>query len=452
MKKNIFIFIAGVITSFVVMAFILSGYLVPIMFYRDVESKFDGNADSQEMLEHTLSGITSGFGDPHTAYIPKEQVEQFNQALDTTYEGIGVMYSIDNPKGTAQITKVMPNSPASQQNIYPGDMIMKVNDVPVDATNVEDLTSMIKADKTVKLELYRPSTTETIFVEMQLAEYVNDSVESQVFYENGQTIGYIKILSFSDTTEVEFAQHLEALEAQGIDKLIIDVRDNGGGELQAVEAICNLIVPNTKPYLIIKEGDEVVDTYTSTLETPKEYEIIGIQNENTASASEILMGALKEVNGSTIIGTTSYGKGSVQRVYPVSSTGGAVKITVQHWFTPDGNSIDEVGIEPTIVVENTGDMIPVEPIVLNENLNLGTTGTQVRQVNYYLHLLGYDVDTESNTYNSKTQSAVMQFQADNGLNTTGEVDILTAKVLYENASLVINTPENDPQLEYAMGV
>jgi len=397
MKKNIIIFIGGVITSFIVMAFILSGYLVPIMFYRDIDSKFDGNPDSQEMLEYTLSGIASGFGDPHTSYIPKEQVDQFNQALDTTYEGIGVMYTIDNTKGSAQITKVMPNSPASQQNIYPGDMIMKVNEIPVDVTNVEDLTTMIKANKTVKLELYRPSTDETINIEMELAEYVNDSVESEIFYENDQTIGYIKILSFSDTTEIEFAEHLAALEAQGIDKLIIDVRDNGGGELQAVEEICNLIVPNTKPYLIIKEGDDVVDSYTSMLETPKDYEIIGIQNENTASASEILMGALKEVNGSTIIGTTSYGKGCVQRVYPVASTGGAVKITVQHWFTPDGNSIDEVGIEPTIVVENTSEMIPVEPIVLNNNLTIGSTGTQVRQVNYYLNLLGYDVDVESKT-------------------------------------------------------
>lgn len=452
MKKNILIFIGGVITSFVVMAFVLSGYLVPIMFYRDVESKFDGTMDSQVMLESILSGITSGFGDPHTAYIPKEQVDQFNQALDTTYEGIGVMYSIDKTKGTAQITKVMPNSPASQENIYPGDMIMKVNDVPVDTTNVEDLTSMIKTNKVVKLETYRPSTGETINIEMELAKYVNDSVQSQVFNENGQTIGYIKILSFSDTTEVEFAQHLSALEAQGIDKLIIDVRDNGGGELQAVQEICNLIVPNTKPYLITKEGGEVVETFTSTLETPKEYEIIGIQNENTASASEILMGALKEVNGSTIIGTTSYGKGSVQRVYPVSSTGGAVKITVQHWFTPDGNSIDEVGIEPTIVVENTTDMIGVEPIVLNENLVNGSTGTQVRQVNYYLHLLGYDVDTQSNTYNDKTEVAVNQFQADNNLNPTGIVDVMTAKLIYEKALSQMHTPENDPQLKYAMGV
>ncbi|MGL5021508.1 MAG: S41 family peptidase [Mycoplasmatales bacterium] len=451
MRKNLLIFISGILVTLFVVVLIGFNFIVPIKYYISVNSKFDGSFEKSTMLEKTLEGITNGFGDPHTSYIPKSELEKFNQSLNTSYQGIGIIYNVNEELGSAQVTKVMAGSPASQQDFYPGDFVKVVNGIVVDNTNVKDLSSMIKENKDVTLQLYRPSTEQTIDISMQQDSYVTDSVYSRTYNEGDNLIGYIQIISFSNTTADEFEKHLTELENKGMKKLIIDVRDDGGGELNAVEKICDLIVANTKPYLIIKENDKIVDQKTSKLQTPKEYEIIGLQNGNTASASEILMGAIKEINGSQIIGNKSYGKGSVQRIYPVVETGGAVKITIQHWFSPDGNSIDKVGIEPTKNINLEDTYIPVEPIVINEKLSLGYSGALIRQLNYYLYVNGYSVDKNSYTFSNDTKNAVQQLQADNGLEVTGIIDVQTAKVVYERALINVKNPVYDAQLSAAIG-
>ena len=297
MRKNFLVFISGVLTTLFVVILIGFNFLVPIKYYISVNSKIDGTFEKSNMLESTLEGITNGFGDPHTSYIPKSELEKFSQALNTSYQGIGIVYSINEELGTAQVTKVMSGSPASQQDFYPGDFVKVVNGVDVDQTNVNDLSSMIKENKDVTLQLYRPSTQQTIDISMQQDSYITDSVFSRTYNEDDNLIGYIKIASFSNTTAEEFEKHLIELENKGMKKLIIDVRDDGGGELNAVEKISDLIVPDTKPYLIIKQNDKIVDEKTSKLEKAKDYEIIGLQNGNTASGFETLMGTMKEMNG-----------------------------------------------------------------------------------------------------------------------------------------------------------
>lgn len=455
MKKHLYLVLAFALGVVITLLITSSGvFFQASRFENFVARHYDGEYDEQVMQESVYAGIATGFGDPHTAYIPSEEVDSFSQSLDTSYEGIGIMYNIDEKEGTAQVTEVKSNGPAASSNIKPGDYIKTINGEAVSVENVNSVTEMVKANDTVTLEMYRPSTATTYTETITLAEYTEPSITYTMYHEGEQNIGYIDINSFSNTTDEEFAEALIKLEEQEMSKLIIDVRDNGGGELESVVNICNLIIPNTKPYLTTKTGDTVKSEYTSTLETPKSYEIIGLQNSNSASASEILMGALKYVNGSEIIGQTSYGKGSVQSIYPVNSTGGAVKITVEHWYTGDGSSIDGTGIEPTIKIEDSvaKTVLPVIPIVLEQNLVEGSTSTQALQVNYYLYVNGYDTDYNSNTYNSKTVEAVKAFQADNNLEVTGIVDIVTAEKLYNEALKNCHNFEVDPYMQAALEI
>lgn len=456
MKKNLKPFLLGagssLLVCIIIVALTVGSVFQYISYYAVITNQYDGEVNADTMHESILAGITDGLGDIHSSYISKDDVENFNQSLNTSYQGIGIRYEPNDVTGVAKIVNVLRNGPASEEDIYPGDIITEVNDEPITPENVGDLSNMIKANRDVHLVIYRPSIDADIIIDMQQNSYQEPSVHHNIIDSNdNQIIGYIKIDSFSNTTSQEFEDALLDLEESNITKLIIDVRNNGGGELSAVIDICNLIVPQDKPFLITKEDGKVIEEYISSLEEAKPYEIVGIQNERTASASEILMGAIKEINGSEIIGTTSYGKGSVQRLFPVIHTGGKTKITIQHWFTPNDNTIDSVGISPTIEIDSS-ELLYIVPFILDQELSLGLESKDVKQLNYYLNIIGYDVDSDSNVFSNKTYNALVAFQKSKGLNPTGILDVKTAHILYRETQAKYVNPAFNPMIEAAIGV
>ncbi len=441
MKKNILYALLGSVITLILMSIIFHNEIKYSLFYSYVTHKYDGEYDKTEMKESIYSGIVSGLGDKHSQFIPSSYLETFDQSLSTKYDGIGVEILTSESEPYITITKVIDGGAASEENIYPGDQITKINGEKVTADNATDAPDMIKSKPKVELELYRPSTGKTIKINTSGKSYSSPSVHASVISQGNKKNGLIKIDSFASTTGAEFETALEQVEAKNIDKLIIDLRDNPGGELDQLVAVANQIIPNTKPYLTTKRHGKVVKEYTSTLKKAKDYPIIVLQNENTASAAEILSAALKEVNGSEVFGTTSYGKGSVQRVFDLNSLNAAMKITIEHWYTPDGEQIDNKGIEPTTEIKDKS--FDVEPIVLTDKLKQGDSGKNVAIVKKYLKMIGYNQTIDNAKFDQETENNVKLLQKENDLNETGVVDVKTAKVLYDLACDVRYHPSND---------
>lgn len=441
MKKYIYGIIMGFVFTSLLFVIFFNDVIKYKYAYEFITHHYDGTIDKSEMEESILSGIVDGLGDEHSMYFGSENSDKFKQALTTSYEGLGIRVSIAKKEPYVTITEVMANGAASTENIYAGDLIKAVNGEPITEKNAEKVTELIKAKKEINLELYRPSTQETIQINTLSKKYTTPSVHDSLINYNGKKQAYIKIDTFIDTTGEEFAKSLNKLEKQGFDQLTIDLRDNPGGNLSTLTSIADLIVNSDKPYLSTKRGDKVVDTYTSNLSKNKDYPIVVLQNENTASAAEILASALQEINGATLIGTTTYGKGSVQRMYTIPLTDTILKLTIEHWYTANDEQIDKVGIKPDIELEDK--TYDVYQIPLEEKIKLDNQTIQAFLSKIYLSLLGYEEDLSSYTFDQESVENLKDFQKENELAITGEVDVKTAFKLYQEASKVKATPKND---------
>ncbi len=445
MKKYLGGVIIGIIITIVPIVFFFGNALKYSMFYDFVVNKYDGEVDAQKMEESIYAGIVNGLGDKHSQYISSDYLDDFEQSLSTSYEGIGVMIQVSESEPYVTVTQVLDGGAASTENIRVGDQILAVNDEKITKDNAKNVSDLIKSKPEVNLDLYRPSTDEKINIKTKGKAFTSPSVHASVITQGEQKNGLIKIDSFSSTTGEEFTQSLAEIESKGIDKLVIDLRDNPGGELSQLEIVADAIVPGERPYLITKKDGKVVKEYSSTLKEAKDYPIAVLQNQNTASAAEILSAALKEINGSEIYGSQSYGKGSVQQVFNTPVSDAAMKVTIEHWYSPDENKIDGIGVAPT--VEMKDDKINVMPIILQKDLKAGDQGNQIIQLKTYLKMIGYDVDPENSIFDAKTTSAVKDIQTKANLEVNGIVDLDTADIIYEKADDVRYHPKNDTMIK-----
>ncbi len=308
--------------------------------------------DISAMEEMAVKGYVEGLNEPYTHYYTAEEFEEYISAVEDSYVGIGVVISIDEEAGKIIVVAPVENSPAYMAGILPGDYILEVDGTPYSAEEMNECVSAIKSGKegtNVNIKIERGGQTMDINVERR--EISNESVDSKMLDNN---IGYVRITAFntsddksSETTYTEFVSAVEELKSQGMQKMIIDLRDNPGGVLDVVCDIADYLLP------------EGIITYTETKDGKREeyrsdaseYNIpmAVIINKNSASASEILTGALKDYDRAEIIGETSYGKGIVQSVYPFMD-GSGMSMTIAKYYSPNGICIHGVGIEPDYAV------------------------------------------------------------------------------------------------------
>lgn len=440
-------FLSGVLVTIFVFLFLNSS--TKFSYYRNtIVSQYDGVVDPDKMQAEIYRGITNGLDDPHSQYFSEEEFEQFSNQLNTGYLGVGFgIYQKET--GEIIVSSVSEESPAQKAGIYPGDVINVVDEEEIDDETTDEIIELIKDDKATTLEIYRPSTNEKLTFELTLVEIPNETIRSEIITRNGTNYGLIQIESFAEDTAIDFEDALTELEKQNIQGLIIDLRDNGGGYLEAVEAIMNLIVVNDKPAVTTKKEDKEIDSFTTELSEAKSYPITVVQNSNSASASEILAGALLENNDVEIVGQTSYGKGSVQTEIPVSG-GGYAKITTAHWYTPDGNIIDGVGIEPTIPIsdEDTiiyGQQVPLDLMLVEDNISIAS-----QQLNADLYMMGYETDPQSTQYTEQTTLSLHQYQSDNNMDQTDGVNSVLMEEIVQDTKELGAVSGNDLYIEEAL--
>lgn len=309
--------------------------------YNNILNSYVEKVDEKELTNAAIKGMYNYLGDPYTSYLDKDSTDNLMDRLKGEYKGIGVEITT-NESGTVVMT-VFENSPAEEAGIMVGDIITKVKGVDVNGKTTSEVSNMIKSTNgNVEIEVNRGGITKTLTLKVSTV-----SIKSVVKNKYDKT-GYLRIETFSNTTYKQFKESLETLEKDGIENLIVDVRNNGGGFLNSAVEIAELFVEKGKPIYGLQTKDKK-EMYKDTTKEKRDYKVMVLINGGSASASEVLAAALKESYGATLLGTKSYGKGTVQDTSELES-GGMIKYTTAYWLTPKGVTINEKGLTPDIEV------------------------------------------------------------------------------------------------------
>lgn len=331
--------------------------------YDAINTNYYGEVDKTKLIDGAIDGMSRVLGDPYTAYMNKSETDTFNIRLQGEYKGIGVaMLRVDD--GVA-ITNIFPNSPADKVGMKIGDIILSVDDKDATKMSTEDLSTYIRGNVKDTFAISIKRGNEKIAFNITKENVVLPSIEKEMFQKNGKKVGYIGINIFASNTAQQFKETLDLLEKEGMDSLIIDVRDNSGGYLNIAIDIISTFLKRDDIILQIQNKDKITLKKDQTDES-KSYKVAVLINGNSASASEILAAAFKEVYKADIIGTKSYGKATVQRPFNLPN-GGLIKVTIEKWLSPTGISIETEKVVPTINVEFDSAKYSANPSNANDN-------------------------------------------------------------------------------------
>ena len=315
-----------------------------ITTYNSITTNYYKNVDNKKLINAAIKGMVNYLDDPYSIYMDEDDTENFTQTVNGQYEGVGVSVSkVDN---SIEIVAIFKDSPADKAGLKPGDKIIKVNNKDVSGMELDDVVKLIKNKKKVNIIVKRDNKEKEITLKQNTV--VIPSVSSRIVESNNKKVGVLNVSIFAANTYKQFKNKLDDLENKKIDSLIIDVRQNSGGHLDQVSKILSLFMKQDKVIYQIKTK-KGVEKYYSTGKKSKNYNVVVLIDNGSASASEILAAAMNESYGATLIGEKTYGKGTVQKEYMLSS-GASIKYTVEKWFTPKGKSINGKGISPTIEV------------------------------------------------------------------------------------------------------
>ncbi len=323
---------------------------------------FDASDDS-EREEYIYKGIMESLDDPYSVYYTAEEYADMMDTSTGSYEGIGVSIQQNVETKTLTVIRVFQGSGAEDAGMLPKDVITAVDGKKLDGEDVSEVVTWIKGEPgtTVDVTVYRPSISEELTLTIE-RRTIDNSTVSYKMLDNG--IGYIEVTDFYEKTAEQFGVAVADLQAQGMQSLIIDLRNNPGGYVHIVVDMCNQILSEgTIVYTEDKNGT-VLESYEADSKQSLDIPMVVLVNGNSASASEIFSGCMKDHGVATIVGTTTFGKGIVQQVIPLTD-GSAVKLTIAKYFTPNGNDIHEKGIEPDVTVE-LPEELEYEPVIPEE--------------------------------------------------------------------------------------
>ena len=316
--------------------------------YYAIVDNYYGELDRDKLIDGAVEGMISSVGDTFTSYSDTDSTSSFDETINGSYEGIGCTVATLED-GTISVIDMFEDSPSYKAGLKVGDIILKVDGESYEGKNSNDISDYIKNSGKSKVVLTVKRDNEEKDISINLSKVEIPHVSGKVIEQDNKKIGYINISLFASNSYKQFKSKLDELEKNNIDGLIIDVRDNSGGYLSSVTDICNLFLDKGKVIYQLEDSKGKVKKKDTTKEKRK-YDIVVLINGGSASASEILASAIKESYGGDIVGTNSYGKGTVQQTKKLLD-GSMIKYTTQKWLTPDGNSINEVGVTPTKVVE-----------------------------------------------------------------------------------------------------
>ncbi len=313
-----------------------------------IDDEFTGEIDKDLMETGMYKGMMASLGDPYSAYYTKEEYEKLNTETSGLYKGIGVVMQMQMDTGLVKLVRCYEDAPGAKAGLLPDDILIKVNNEDITGMELSEVVEKVKTSEgeVAHLTIAREGESDYLEFDVPLEEVNIPVVEHEMLEDN---VGYISLYEFTEQTESQYLEALEDLKNQGMERLIVDVRNNPGGLLTSVCDILDDILPEGLiVYTEDKDGkrQEVHSDDESKLDIP----LAVLINGNSASASEIFAGAIQDYGVGTIVGTTSFGKGIVQSLIPLTD-GSAVKTTTAKYYTPNGRCIHGTGIEPDVEVE-----------------------------------------------------------------------------------------------------
>ncbi|MCM3635926.1 S41 family peptidase [Paenibacillus camelliae] len=416
-----------------------------------LQTNYVTEIDREKLIDGAISGMMNALDDPYSVYMEAEVANRFSQSIEGSFSGIGAEVSLEN--GQVVVVSPIKGSPAERGGLLAKDIILSVNGESLAGLTLQEAVELIRGEKgtKAKLEVMRSGHSDAITVVL-----IRDDIDIETVYSDidEQGIGLIEITQFSQNTSERFAEELAALEEKGLKGLVIDVRNNPGGVLQDVVEIAQLMMKEGTVVVQVEGRSGKRDKTYATGGEQKKYPIAVLTNGGSASASEILAGALQEGAGATVVGEQTYGKGTVQVSYnQLFDDGGLIKMTIAKWLTPKGNWINETGVTPNIVVEPPL-VYSIARLNLNddEELKEDQLSEKIRSAQIMLDTLGYSVDREDGYFSKKTSEAVRKFQKDHSLSSTGVINKQTSAKLEEKIIAFIRDKANDPQLQKAIEI
>lgn len=319
----------------------------------------------EDLRDGELKGMVAALKDPYSEYLTEEDLKEMNQETSGSFYGIGfTVYKNENNQ--IEVVSPIKDTPADRAGIKSKDIVVKVNGKNYTGDEMKEAIKVIKGEKgsKVHLTIYRPSTKKTLEMDVERAEIKIETVISHKI----ENLGYIGIIQFNDHTDEEFKTHLDELKKQNVKGLIIDLRGNPGGTVSSVVKIADMLLPEGTIVSAKDKNHKIVFEYKSDKD---QYDkpIVVLINEGSASASEILSGAIKDFNRGKLVGVKSFGKGIVQTVFPFQD-GTGVKLTTSEYFTPSGENIHNIGIKPDIEVKLKDDVKGIGYEYLKEDTQL----------------------------------------------------------------------------------
>ncbi len=312
----------------------------------------DEDIDVEAMNEGMYAGMVNSLGDPYSVYYTEEEWNDLMQETEGIYYGIGAYLMIDPNTGLGKISGVIENTPAQEAGLRADDLLYLVDGESTMGMELSEIVAMVKGEEgtTVHLTIYREGESDYLEIDVERRKIEAPTVNYEMLEDH---IGYIQITEFDEVTTDQFTEALAVIKGSGAKGLILDLRGNPGGSLNAVVDIAREILPRG---LIVYTEDKYGqrDEYSCDGRNELDMPLVVLVNGNSASASEILAGAIKDYRKGVLVGTTTFGKGIVQRVLPLTD-GTALKLTISTYYTPNGNNIHGVGIEPDVICEFDGD-------------------------------------------------------------------------------------------------
>ncbi|MFZ5351270.1 MAG: S41 family peptidase [Bacillota bacterium] len=381
--------------------------IIKEVYYKDV--------DSDKLVEAAIKGMFQSL-DPHSEYYNQKEYSEFIADVSGEFGGVGIVVEKKD-----HITVVAPieGTPGERHGFKPGDEIIFVDDTDISDYSLEAAVDLIRGEPgtTVRLGIMRKGSAEIIYIDVVREIIKVNPVKFEIKEDN---IGYIRISQFNEQSFTKFKEALEHMNENNVKGIIIDVRNNPGGFLDEVTNICKQLIP-AGPIVHIDYKDSRETISAALPKAP--YKIVVLMNEGSASASEILAGAVKDSGTGILVGEKTYGKGTVQSIFPLFGAGaGGIKVTTAQYLTPSEYALDGKGIEPDVKVSaETPDYIEknYSPIKADRNLKSVTVGLDVQGAQQRLQKLGYEIKEADGIYKYDTRLVVMQFEKDNKLTVDG---------------------------------
>ena len=411
------------------------------------------------LIEGAIRGMANSIRDPYSTYYTEKEAAIHKQSLAGQRVGIGI--EITEKNGKFIVISPVKSSPAEKAGIRPYDEIVQVDGENLEGKSIGELMQMIQgnAGEKVNLVLYRPSTDRHIKLSVERAEINNKTVSSQIIELNDDIeIGYISISLFGEKTAEEWIETTKKLITEEVRGLVIDLRDNPGGYLHSVAAVVSTINQNSKTFAYMQNSEGEMEALKTSdikeeefyLNKMKRLPIILLQNEGSASASEVMAGAVQSWERALIVGTTSFGKGTVQETWDLNN-GGELKLSTNKWLTPEREWIHGKGIQADIEVEQHP-LFSLEIIPLSGEYGEGDFSEEIAYCQKVLSSLGYSIPRTDGFFDEDTADAVVQYRKKMELKDGRHMDDPFFASIREQVNSYKEVLENDDQLNMGLSV